>query len=173
MKYLSGSDSLLRKKAAEELKREQERKAEERRKIIGQRTGSKKPTEGANEAALQQICKEYYDRIAKLENLKYDLEYAVIQKDFVVNELSIEVNDLRGKFVKPALKKVSKYDQKLERMAKVAAKAESDFRNNLKRVQSQKFTLADDEKQTRPDWALGKKGTEKAETETEEVELED
>ncbi|CAG2178535.1 unnamed protein product [Oppiella nova] len=73
-------------------------------------------------------------------------------------------------------------------MAKVAAKAESDFRNNLKRVQSQKFTMQDDEKQlttktqpewatkkaeARPDWALGKKGHEKPETETEEIEIED
>jgi len=160
---------LLRKKAAEELKREQERKAEERRKIISQRTGNKKPTDGANESQLKQICQEYQDRISKLENLKYDLEYEVRQKDFVVNELSIEVNDMRGKFVKPCLKKVSKYDQKLERMAKVAAKAESDFRNNLKRVQSQKFTIGDDEKQARPEWALGGK---KADTETEEIEIE-
>jgi hypothetical protein len=42
----------LRKKAAEELKREQERKAEERRKIIAQRAGQKKAIEGANEGNL-------------------------------------------------------------------------------------------------------------------------
>jgi len=160
---------LLRKKAAEELKREQERKAEERRRIIGQRTGQKKQVDGANEAALQKICQEYYDRICKLEDIKYDLEYEVRQKDFIVNELSIEVNDLRGKFVKPSLKRVSRYDQKLEKMAKVAAKAETDFRNNLKRVQSQKFTMQDDEKQERPEWALGGK----TKTETEEIEVKD
>jgi len=161
---------LLRKKAAEELKLEQERQATERRKIISQRIGNKKSTDGANEAALQQICKEYHERISKLEDIKYDLEYAVRQKDFIVNELSIEVNDMRGKFVKPSLKKVSKYDQKLEKMAKVAAKAETDFRNNLKRVQSQKFTIGDDEKAAKPEWALGSKG--KTETETEEIEIE-
>lgn len=32
-------------------------------------------------------------------------------------------------------------------MAKVAAKAEMDFRNNLKRVQSTKFKMSDDEKE--------------------------
>ena len=48
--------------------------------------------------------------------------------------------------VKPALKKVSKYDGKLEKMAKVAAKAEMDFRNNLKRVQSTKFTMEEENK---------------------------
>lgn len=161
--------TLLRKKAAEELQREQKRKAEERRKIINDRAGKPKPTEGLNEANLQQLLKEYHSRIAKLEDLKYDLEYEVRQKDFVINELSIQVNDLRGKFVKPILKKVSKYDGKLEKMAKVAAKAEKDFRNNLKRVQSTKFKLDEDEKEARPEWALGGKGK----VEAEEIEVED
>lgn len=40
---------LLRKKAAEELKREQERKAEERRKIIAERTGKSKVIDGVND----------------------------------------------------------------------------------------------------------------------------
>ena len=40
---------LLRKKAAEELKKEQERKSAERRKIIDQRCGDAKNLEGANE----------------------------------------------------------------------------------------------------------------------------
>ena len=46
---------------------------------------------------IASICREYHDRISKLEDLKYDLEYEVRQKDFVINELSIQVNDLRGK----------------------------------------------------------------------------
>ena len=35
--------------------------------------------------------------MAKLEDSKYDLEYEVRQKDFIINELTIQVNDLRGK----------------------------------------------------------------------------
>jgi len=162
---------LLRKKAAEELKRVQEKKAEERRRIVLERSGKPKIIDGVNEATLQQVLKEYQARIAKLEDLKYDLEYDVRQKDFVINELSIQVNDLKGKFVKPILKKVSKYDGKLEKMAKVAEKAEKDFRNNLKRVQSTKFKLNEDEKEARPEWALGKKSDGKMESE--EVEVED
>jgi len=169
---------LLRKKAAEELKRVQEQKAAARRLAIAERSGKPKITEGVNEATLQSILKEYHARISKLEDAKYDLEYDVRQKDFVINELSIQVNDLKGKFVKPILKKVSKYDGKLEKMAKVAEKAEKDFRNNLKRVQSTKFKLDEDEreeerkrKEARPEWALGKKSEGK--TEAEEVEVED
>jgi hypothetical protein len=40
---------LLRKKAAEELKKEQERKAAERKKIIDQRCGKPKNVDDANE----------------------------------------------------------------------------------------------------------------------------
>jgi len=99
--------TLLRKKAAEELKREQERKAEERKKMITERCGQPKDIESANEATLQAVCKEYYKRITQLEEAKYDLEYEVGQKEFMINELAIQVNDLRGKFVKPNLKKKS------------------------------------------------------------------
>jgi hypothetical protein len=37
---------LLRKKAAEELKKEQERKATERRRVIDQRCGKQRPVDG-------------------------------------------------------------------------------------------------------------------------------
>lgn len=45
---------LLRKKAAEELKKEQERKAAERRKIIDERCGKAKNLDGANEGIVWQ-----------------------------------------------------------------------------------------------------------------------
>jgi hypothetical protein len=47
---------LLRKKAAEELKKEQERKAAERRRIIEQRCGKPKNVEDANEGILAINC---------------------------------------------------------------------------------------------------------------------
>nr|ADY76979.1 troponin I isoform 3 [Aphonopelma sp. SH-2011] len=147
--------TLLRKKAAEELKREQERKAEERKKMITERCGQPKSLDNANEATLQAICKEYYKRIAQLEDDKYDLEYDVRQKDFLINELTIQVNDLRGKFVKPTLKKVSKYEGKFEKLKMVAKTTEVDFRTNLKSVKSNKFKLGEDEegKKQAPEWA--------------------
>ena len=33
---------------------------------------------------LRKICKEYHDRAAKIENLKYDLEHEVVIKDYEV-----------------------------------------------------------------------------------------
>lgn len=49
---LNSFQSLLRKKAAEELKREQERKAEERKRMIAERCGQPKEVENANEGLL-------------------------------------------------------------------------------------------------------------------------
>ncbi|XP_013781844.1 troponin I-like isoform X1 [Limulus polyphemus] len=167
---------LLRKKAAEELKKEQERKAEERKKIILQRTGNPKSMDGANEATLQAICKEYHKRILGLEDAKYDLEYEVRQKDFLINELNIQVNDLRGKFVKPTLKKVSKYEGKFEKLKAIAKNADMDFRATLKSINKDKFKLGEEKESERPEWALGKKkeeGEKKAAGEGEEEEQEE
>jgi len=147
---------LLRKKAAEELKKEQERKAQERRKVIDERCGQPKDLENASEDQLKQIVKEYFDRMYLCESQKYDMEFEVRKRDFEINELNIAVNDLRGKFIKPTLKKVSKYENKFAKLQKKAA--EFNFRNQLKTVKKKEFTMEDDEAgKKKPDWALGAK----------------
>ena len=75
---------MIRTLAAEELKKEQARKAAERKRILEERTGVPKDVESMNEAELQQACKEYQERIRKLEGEKYDLEYATAKKEFEV-----------------------------------------------------------------------------------------
>ncbi|XP_018564825.1 troponin I isoform X8 [Anoplophora glabripennis] len=148
---------LLRKKAAEELKKEQERKAAERRRIIEERCGKPKIVDDANEAELQTICRAYQSRIEKLEGDKYDLEVIERIKAQEIAELNSQVNDLRGKFVKPTLKKVSKYENKFAKLQKKAA--EFNFRNQLKVVKKKEFTLEEEDKEKKPDWS--KKGDEK------------
>merc|ERR1719309_1240187 len=54
---------LLRNRAAEELKKEQERKAIERRKVIDERCGLPKDLESASEDTLLAICKEYQTKL--------------------------------------------------------------------------------------------------------------
>lgn len=44
-----------------------------------------------------QLANQYHERIAKLENEKYDLEYAVNRKDYEITEMASKVNDMRGK----------------------------------------------------------------------------
>ncbi|XP_074109850.1 troponin I-like isoform X3 [Cotesia typhae] len=148
---------LLRKKAAEELKKEQERKAAERRRIIEERCGKPKDVENVSEAELQTLCTAYWHRIYALEGDKFDLERTSRLRAFEISELNSQVNDLRGKFVKPALKKVSKYENKFAKLQKKAA--EFNFRNQLKQVKKKEFTLEEEDKEKKPDWS--KKGDEK------------
>ncbi|XP_045487807.1 troponin I isoform X7 [Pieris rapae] len=155
---------LLRKKAAEELKKEQERKAAERRRIIEERCGRPKNIDDANEAELQTICQMYWHRIYNLEGDKWELERALQIRKMEISDLNSQVNDLRGKFVKPTLKKVSKYENKFAKLQKKAA--EFNFRNQLKVVKKKEFTLEEEDKEKKPDWSKGKPGDAKAEAES-------
>merc|ERR1711892_782260 len=149
---------LLRKKATEELKREQERKSAERRKVIGERCGVPKNLDNATEDILIEVCQAYYEKVNLLEGEKYDMEKEVENKDYKINELNIAVNDLRGKFIKPTLKKISKYENKFAKLEKSAAKF--NFSNQLKTVKKKEFTMEDEEAgpvKKKPEWALGAK----------------
>jgi troponin I len=156
---------LLRKKAAEELKKEQERKAAERRRIIEERCGKAKNVEEANEDEMKDICKEYFNRMYLCEGQKWDLEHEVRKRDWEISDLNAQVNDLRGKFVKPTLKKVSKYENKFAKLQKKAA--EFNFRNQLKVVKKKEFTLEEEDKEKKPDWSKAKDAKVKEEVEVE------
>ena len=51
-------------------------------------------------------------------------------RDLQINELTISVSDMKGKFIKPTLKKVSKYENKFAKLQEKAAKFA--FANQLK-----------------------------------------
>jgi hypothetical protein len=105
-------------KAAEDLKQQQLMKEQERQRILSERIVKLPDVDGINDTSkyyliifylkiimfsihfvdqLMKIAKEIWDRLGKVEEEKYDLEYSVRQKDFEINELTIAVNDLRGK----------------------------------------------------------------------------
>jgi len=111
---------LLRKKAAEELKKEEERKREERKRIVTERCGEEKSLEVPIDDG-RTIIQGYYDHILATESSKYDLELKLIYNEFVINDLTQQVSDLRGKFVKPTLKKVSKFEDKFAQLNKKAS----------------------------------------------------
>merc|ERR1711983_98012 len=107
-----------------ELKKEQERKAAERHRIIGERCGIKKDIENASDDELKKIVKEYFDKWFNLEGEMFFL------RDLQINELNMSVSDMKGKFIKPTLKKVSKYENKFAKLQEKAAKFA--FANQLK-----------------------------------------
>jgi len=147
---------LLLLKAAEDLKEQQLKKERERQEYLQSRILPLPDLDGiSSDSELQKIAYNFHTKICELESVKYDLEYTVRQKDFELNELSIQVNDLRGKFVKPALKKVSTNDNKF---AKLATKKSDkvDFKAQLKLVEKNKFSVDEvlkEKPQEEPEWA--------------------
>lgn len=162
---------LLRRKAAEELKRQQEAKANERRKVISERTGSKKNFDAMSEEELKSVCRQMHDRLSKLESDKWDKENEVSRKELEIHQLSTQVSDMRGKFVKPPLKRVPKYQAKIEKML-LNARKEVGFTVTLKSVKKDQFKV-DEPKETKdqaPEWSW-KKGQEKGGQQQERQEI--
>jgi len=73
------------------------------------RLGDPKNVEEASIDELKAILKEYYDRWVAAEGEVYDVNYAVKLRDMQINELEMEVSDMRGKFIIPKLKKVHNF----------------------------------------------------------------
>ena len=155
---------LLRRKAAEELKRQQEAKANERRRVISERTGQKKNFENMSEEELKSVCRQMHDRLGKLESEKWDMETNVSRKELEIHQLSTQVSDMRGKFVKPPLKRVPKYQAKIEKML-LNARKEIGFTVTLKSVKKDQFKVEEpkDTKDAAPEWSW-KKGSEKGQS---------
>ncbi|CAI2352660.1 unnamed protein product [Caenorhabditis sp. 36 PRJEB53466] len=127
---------LLMMKAAEDLKQQQMLKEQERQKTLQQRIISLPDVDAINDTGkLLQIYEDIFARVCALEEEKFDINFAVQQTEAEINQLTIQVNDLRGKFVKPSLKKVSKYDNKFKSSGE--GKEKSNFRTNLKVVKKE------------------------------------
>ncbi|VDK69954.1 unnamed protein product [Litomosoides sigmodontis] len=142
---------LLMMKAAEDLKQQQMLREQERQRVLRERILPLPDLDNLSDEELEEIAKKMAEKLLQLESEHYDINYIVRQKDFEINELTISVNDLRGKFVKPTLKKVSKTDN---RFSKLKKKDQNfvDFRTNLKNIESNKFTLKAEKKESVVDW---------------------
>ncbi|CAI5456133.1 unnamed protein product [Caenorhabditis angaria] len=159
---------LLMIKAAEDLKAQQLLKEQERVKILNERTIPLPEVDSIDDKGkLEKIYNDLFSRLCSLEEEKYDINAVTTQTETTINALNIEVNDLRGKFVKPSLKKVSKYDNKFKKLAEAKAEAESNknFRNNLKVVKKESvFTqLSNKKKSEKPEWSKKNKEEKKEE----------
>ncbi|PVD33977.1 hypothetical protein C0Q70_05239 [Pomacea canaliculata] len=136
-------------KAAEDLRSEAKAKAEEKERYINDRVAPLK-AEGLGQADLQKLVKELHSRVAALEEEVYDWEIKIRKQDFEINELTLKVNDTKGKFIKPVLRKVNKTESKL---TKLQTKESRDFRGNLKSTGQNKFALKEEEDADKtPDW---------------------
>merc|ERR1712090_109765 len=98
--------------------------------VIAERCGTKADLDSASMDDLKKICQQYFDKWYSLEGEMFFLQREVILRDLLINELTISVSDMKGKFIKPTLKKVSKYENKFAKLQEKAAKFA--FANQLK-----------------------------------------
>jgi len=163
---------LLMIKAAEDLKQQQKKRESERQNALSSKIPALPDLDNVNDKAqLEKIYTDLFNKMVQLEDEKYEINYVVSQKDGEINEMSISVNDLRGKFVKPTLKKVSKYENRFRKLG-VGAGAEKaegppavkkDFRSQLKVVKKENVIdeIVNKKKggeQEKPEWSKKGKG---------------
>ncbi|BFZ15805.1 hypothetical protein BsWGS_18842 [Bradybaena similaris] len=143
---------LIMQKAAEDLRNEAKQKAAEKEKYINDKVGPIK-TDGKGQADLIDLVKTLYQRVCALEEDVYDWEIKIRKQDFEINELTLKVNDTKGKFIKPVLRKVNKTESKLKKLGLQQIKESTDFRGNLKSTGQNKYALEEDEPaEKNPHW---------------------
>ena len=166
---------LIMQKAAEELKKQQEVEAQEKKKAVEARI-PKIGIEGLSKDALEARVRELYSIVCRLEEEKYDWEVRLGRQTEEINELNIKVNDIKGKFSKPVLKKVSKTQTKMAKFDKEAMKKSRLTLTTLKSTGKDKFAIEEKEEEKKPDWGvdhLKRKESENEEAEEAEAEEEE
>ncbi|GFR65954.1 troponin I [Elysia marginata] len=143
---------LIMQKAAEDLRNEAMQKAAEKEKYINDRVPILK-TEGLGQSELEKLVKDLHSKVSVLEEEVYDWEVKIRKQDFEINELTLKVNDTKGKFMKPVLRKVNKTESKLKKIGQ-QTKESTDFRGNLKSTGQNKYALDEEEhpEKNNPHW---------------------
>ncbi|XP_030645809.1 troponin I, fast skeletal muscle-like [Chanos chanos] len=89
-------------------------------------------------ADLQELCKKLQAKIDVVDEERYDLAAKVTKSDKEIDDLKIKVQDLKGKFKKPVLRKVRmSADQMLQALLGSKHKVSLDLRANLKQVKKE------------------------------------
>ncbi|KAG7468418.1 hypothetical protein MATL_G00142660 [Megalops atlanticus] len=87
---------------------------------------------------LQELCRELHHKIDTVDEQRYDLESKVVKCDKEIEDLKIKVQDLKGKFKKPPLRKVRmSADAMLQALLGSKHKVNLDLRANLKQVKKE------------------------------------
>ena len=104
------------KMATDNLKNAAEQRLAARTKYIEERVQALPANlQSLSENELRELVKQFHKQLAQTEEARYDFEMKIRKQDYDINELTIKVNDAKGKFIKPALKKVSKTSHKYKK----------------------------------------------------------
>ncbi|KAJ8343265.1 hypothetical protein SKAU_G00305940 [Synaphobranchus kaupii] len=101
-------------------------------------------------ADLQELCKKIHQQIDVVDEQRYEMQSKVDKCTKEVEDLKIKVQDLKGKFKKPALRKVRmSADAMLKALLGSKHKVNMDLRANLKQVKKE---VKEEDKETVGDW---------------------
>ncbi|XP_061100305.1 troponin I, fast skeletal muscle-like [Conger conger] len=140
--------SLMLSIAASMLEAEAAEAEEERNRYMEENCPALSLPESIQE--LQALCKKLHQRIDAVDEERYDIHAKVTKCNKEIDELKIKVIDLKGKFKKPALKKVRmSADAMLQALLGSKHKVNMDLRANLKQVKKE---VKEEEKEAIGDW---------------------
>ncbi|MBN3316741.1 TNNI1 protein, partial [Atractosteus spatula] len=129
--------SLLLAKAKEELEQEIVDKEEEKERYLSERVPPLQ-LHGLSYNQLQELCQELHAKIDVVDEERYDIEAKVIHNTREIQDLNMKVFDLRGKFKRPALRRVRvSADAILRSLLGSKHKVSMDLRANLKSVKKE------------------------------------
>uniref|UniRef100_A0A3Q3GK79 Troponin I2, fast skeletal type n=1 Tax=Labrus bergylta TaxID=56723 RepID=A0A3Q3GK79_9LABR len=87
---------------------------------------------------MLELCRKIHKQLDLVDEERYDMELKVTKSNKEINDLKLKVQDLNGKFKKPALKKVKmSADAMLAALLGSKHKVSMDLRANLKQVKKE------------------------------------
>ncbi|XP_046878535.1 troponin I, slow skeletal muscle-like isoform X1 [Hypomesus transpacificus] len=134
---------LLLTRAMEELEKEIQDRNEEKVRYIGEKLPPLQLS-GMSLEELQALCKQLHGKIDVVDEERYDCEAKVNKHNKDIHELKLKVQDLGGKFKKPALRKVRvSADEMMRALLGSKHKGSMDLRANLKSVKKEDVKQGD------------------------------
>uniref|UniRef100_A0A3B5M181 Uncharacterized protein n=1 Tax=Xiphophorus couchianus TaxID=32473 RepID=A0A3B5M181_9TELE len=128
---------LLLQRACEDLERERQEREEEKGRYLKEKLPPLQLS-GLSLDDLQKLCKQLHEKIDIVDEERYDCEHKVSKHNKDIHELKLKVQDLGGKFKKPALRKVRvSADEMMRALLGSKHKGSMDLRANLKSVKKE------------------------------------
>ncbi|CAM4580195.1 unnamed protein product [Leuciscus chuanchicus] len=128
---------LLLQRGMEELEQETANRDDEKVKYLSEKLPPLQIT-GLQLEELQKLCRQLHAQIDTVDEERYDFEAKVNKNNKDIHELKLKVQDLGGKFKKPALRKVRvSADEMMRALLGSKHKGSMDLRANLKSVKKE------------------------------------
>nr|AAO33937.1 cardiac troponin I [Aquarana catesbeiana] len=138
--------------AKHEMEQEEEARAQEKERVLAERCEPLQLS-GLSISELQDMCRELHARIDVVDEERYDMEAKVNKSIIEIEDLNRKILDLRGKFKRPALRRVRlSADAMMRALLGTKHKAAMDLRANLKQVKQAKKDETDKDKLEVGDW---------------------